>query len=111
MSPADARLAALWAADAPPVADPQFVFAVMARAARRRLRYEILGLAPLAIAAAAILWATAPWLTALAGRIAPAMVTPAISAAFGGLAVAAWLWACVQGRHRSLALLGIDDAP
>ena len=111
MSHPDARLAALWAADAPPAADAQFVIAVMAAAARRRLQYELLGLAPLAVAAVALLWLAAPWLTAVASRAAFAVGTPATSTALGALVLAAWLWTCVQGRHRSLALFGIEDAP
>jgi len=111
MSHPDDRLAQLWAADEPAPADPQFVIAVMARAARRRLRDELLGLAPFVIAAAAILWAAGPWLTLVAARAALAIGTPSISAALGALFLAAWLWTCVQGRHRSLALLGIEDAP
>ena len=108
MSRPDARLAEVWAADEPPAADVQFVAAVMARAARRRLVWELGGLAPVAIAAAAILWAAAPWLSLFATRLAGG--TPAISAALAALILAAWLWTCVQGRHRSLALLGIEDA-
>jgi hypothetical protein len=111
MSHPDARLAALWAADEPPATDAQFVIAVMARAARRRLQYELLGLAPLAIAAAAILWAAGPWLAAAASDAALAVGASALSGALGALILAAWLWTCVHGRQRSLALLGIDDAP
>jgi hypothetical protein len=111
MSQADARLAALWAADEPPAADPQFVIAVMAAAARRRFAWDLIGLAPLVIAAAAILWAAAPLLAAFAARAVLAFGTPAVSAALGAAVMAAWLWTCVQGRHRSLALIGIEDAP
>lgn len=111
MSPADARLAALWAADEPPTSDPQFVIAVMAAAARRRLVWDLAGLAPLMAAAAAVLWAIAPWLTAVAGRAVIVLGVPAVSATLGATVLAAWLWTCVQGRHRSLALLGIEDAP
>ena len=107
----DALLAALWAADEPPAADPQFVLAVAAKAARRRFQLELLSLAPLSIAAAAILWALSPWLDLVFDRANLAIATPAVAAVAGALALAAWLWTCVEGRHRSLELLGIEDAP
>jgi hypothetical protein len=108
---ADPLLAALWAADEPPAADAQFVVAVMARAARRRFQLELLGMLPVAIAAGAILWALSPWLDVVLDRATLAIATPAVAATAAALAMAFWLWTCVEGRHRPLELLGIDDAP
>jgi hypothetical protein len=111
MRHADDRLAALWAADEPPAHDAQFVIAVMAAAARRRLAWDLVGLAPFVAAAAAILWALAPTLAAFAARAVVVIGAPAVSATLGAAVLAAWLWTCVEGRQRSLALLGIEDAP
>jgi hypothetical protein len=105
------RLSELWAADEPPQRDPQFVVAVMAKAARRRFQLEVLGMVPLVVAAGAILWALSPWLAAVLDRATLAIATPAVAATAAAIAMALWLWTCVEGRHRPLELLGIDDAP
>lgn len=60
MSDVEDRLAALWAAGEPPARDPLFTLAVMEAVARRRLRRNLVQAAAVALAAAAVLWASAP---------------------------------------------------
>src|SRR5258708_6889362 len=56
----DARLKELWAFDEPPVHDPAFVLATLARIAQRRFWADTVTLATLVIATAVIFWAVAP---------------------------------------------------
>jgi len=48
---AETKLAAAWAAEAPPAHDPNFTLAVMERVERRRMWRQLLDLAPLVVVA------------------------------------------------------------
>jgi hypothetical protein len=102
MTELDQRLAALWAADDPPAADPAFVIAVMERAERRRLALDIASLVAPTVGGAAVLWAAAPWLSRAWTLAAPMIASPAFAAGVAGLAMAGWLWAWVSGRLQIL---------
>jgi hypothetical protein len=110
MSDPDDALAVLWSADEPPADDAAFVYEVMARAERRRLAREIIGLAPGCIAAAVILWACAPVIAAgwratalalaAAGRASmPVVEAPAAASVMAAALMATWLcaWASRSG--------------
>ena len=60
MTDNDAKLAAFFAADAPPARDYAFTAEVMAQVARRRLRGEMLGLSLASLLGAVVLWALWP---------------------------------------------------
>jgi len=102
MTELDQRLQSLWAADEPPAADPAFVLAVMERAERRRLTLDIASLVAPTVGGAAVLWASAPWLSRAWTLAAPMIVTPAFAAGVAGLVTAGWLWAWVSGRLQIL---------
>jgi len=93
MTEADARLAALFAGDAPPARDPDFSTAVMERLARRRWLEDLALLAGLSAVGGAALWglwpALQPTLAALSGALAPAAAL---------LAAALWGAALLGGR-------------
>ena len=66
---ADQRLKAAFAFDEPPARDYAFTVGVMERVARLRLWLRLAVLAPLALAAAAVLWAVAPRLEPVAANL------------------------------------------
>ena len=89
----EAKLAALFAAEAPPTRDYAFQAVVAERIAARRAWITVLALVPWAVAAAAILWALGPIMTPLAASLAAAIkpsATVLIGAAAAGL-TALWL--------------------
>lgn len=98
MTDPETKLAALWAQDAPPERDPVFVVAVMERAARRRLAFEVAGLLPGALAATAVLWAAGPVIMHGARVVLPILASPALAVTAGGLTLAATLWLWLGGR-------------
>ncbi len=98
MTDPDTRLAALWAEDAPPERDPVFVVAVMERAARRRMAFEVAGLFPGALAATALLWAAGPLVMRGARVVLPILASPALAVTAGGLTLAATLWLWLGDR-------------
>jgi hypothetical protein len=80
MTDPDTLLAGLWAEDEPPARDPAFVAATMQAAARRRFRRQLLALAPTTVAAAAVAWSAAPFVTRIFAQFDPSIVGPAIAA-------------------------------
>ena len=97
---ADQRLKAAFAFDEPPARDYAFAASVMQQVARRRLWLHLAVLAPLANAAAAVLWAVAPQFEPLAADLfggAQPLVGTAVTVLF--LAVISWrLLAPVRAR-------------
>ena len=104
MTDPDRLLKNLWAEDEPPARDAAFVIAVMETAARRRLLWRVLALAPLAAAAGAVLWALGP---VIGGSLGP-LVGPAQGQTLGevaaALTMAVFLWSWVSGRLGSLGV-------
>ncbi len=98
MSDPDRLLADLWAADEPAERDHLFVLSVAAEIERRQFWLGLASMVPIAVAAAAILWAIEPlilqtaqgWLT-FAGQ-------PAVATAAAGVVLALWMWSAVSGR-------------
>lgn len=82
-TPADGRLKALFAADAPPARDPAFSTALMERMARRRCLQDLGFLAVLSVLGAVGLWGLwpviDPALTAISTQLAPAAFALAIA--------------------------------
>lgn len=84
----EAKLNALFAADAPPARDLAFRLAVAERIARRRAVMQTVMAAPLAVAAGATLWGLQPVAAAMAEPLAQA----AGVAAFAGATALTGLW-------------------
>ena len=91
-------LAELWVEDEPPARDPAFVIAVMETAARRRLLWRVLALAPAAASAGAALWALGPVFGSALVPVVGAVEGPALGEIAAGLAMAVFLWSWVTGR-------------
>ena len=89
MTPADRRLAALFALDEPPARDPAFSAAVVERLARRRCLLDLAFLGALSAVGALALWALWPVLQpaviAVSDRLAPAAW--ALALAFSAVAI------------------------
>ena len=98
----EALLAALWAEDEAPAHDPAFVIAAMQRLARRRLVLNVLSLAPLAAAAAAVLWALGPNLRQALSAFGPVLEPLNVAAVAAGLATA-WLLSRPDAAARAAA--------
>ena len=81
----EADLAALFAVDAPPVHDADFVTAVVRRAGRQRLAFELAWSGLVAALSALVLWAVGP---VLAPVIKPLAAVFAVFAPIGLLAAA-----------------------
>lgn len=93
------KMAALFAADVPPARDLAFTLEVARRIALRRAWMRVAAMLPLAVAAAALLWAVQPVLAPLGSDLAEVLV-PAMSVI--GLAVGAAIMALwVARRFRS----------
>lgn len=95
MTPADARLKALFAADEPPARDPEFSTAVMEKMARRRCLQDLALLAGVSAVGGAALWGfwpiLLPALTKLSGALAPAALALFIAlSAVGALRALPW---------------------
>lgn len=86
------KLAALFAAEAPPARDYAFQVAVAQRIAARRAWLTVAALAPWAIAAAAVLWALAPLAGDLAEAAAPLVQSLGATLTLAALSAAAALW-------------------
>lgn len=87
MTETEKALDAFFADDGLPVRDQAFTLAVMERAARRRLRFELLRLAGICLLAALVLWSLAPGLQKLGGWLGG--VVMAAGPALGVLALIA----------------------
>jgi hypothetical protein len=89
MTDVDARLKALFEADAPPRNDPIFVIEAARRAETRRLWLDLAGAAPWTIAAAALLWLFAPAMGVISRQAAGvlSLIIPAAALALGVLAL------------------------
>ncbi len=98
MTDPDRLLEGLWAEDEPPARDAAFVIAVMETAARRRLLWRVLALAPLAAAASAVLWALGPVIGAALGGLAGPVPGQTLSEVAAALIMAVFLWSWVGGR-------------
>ena len=87
------KLAALFAAEAPPARDYAFQAEVARRVALRRAWMTVLALAPWAIAAVAVLWALAPIVGPIAESLSAALETTAMTLvlAAGSALVALWM--------------------
>lgn len=94
MSDADRLLAELWAADEPPARDAAFLISALQGLERRRFWLGLASLVPLALAAAAALWALAPHaaavVAALSSGLQPGAVLPT-AAALTGVWLLLWL--------------------
>lgn len=86
------KLAALFAAEAPPARDYVFQAEVARRIAARRAWMTVLALAPWAIAAIAVLWALAPIVQPLAEGLAAALESTAMTLAVAAVSVASAVW-------------------
>lgn len=74
VSPEDLSLRALFEAEAPPPRhDPDFVYAVAMRVARRRLVEEVVGWGMMSLVVAVVLWALGPVLAPFAKPVAAAL--------------------------------------
>ncbi len=102
MSEPDRLLAELWAQDEPPELDPAFVVQVMGRAARRRFWLGLAALAPVVVAASAVLWALAPMLQQLAAAALPVLAGPTFGGIAAALVMAGFLWCWASGRLQPL---------
>lgn len=87
MTESERALDAFFADDGLPARDQAFTHAVMARAARRRLRADLARLAGLCALAALVLWSLAPGLQKLGGWLAGVVL--AAGPALGVLALVA----------------------
>lgn len=99
------KLAALFAAEAPPRRDYAFEADVAERVARRRAWLTVVAMLPWLTVAGIVLWALAPILMRLSGEVAPmlspvAMVLGLITVAGGG---ALWLSGQLQRKVRVVA--------
>ena len=93
---AEQKLAGLWAEGQPPIRDPAFAFAVMARIERRRMWGEIFDLAPLVVALGVLAWALAPTAEALLkGGLAELGTTSFLMA----LSVLLGIWLAMAGSR------------
>ena len=90
MSDDERLLHQLWAEDEPPARDAAFVLEAVQRLERRRLWWNLAGLVPLGVAAAAALWGMAPQLADAGASLTP-LLQPANAAAIVGALVCAWL--------------------
>lgn len=86
------KLAALFAAEAPPARDYAFQVGVAQRIAARRAWLTVAALAPWAIAATAILWAFAPLAAGLAEGAEPLLQPLGAIVTLVAVSVAAALW-------------------
>lgn len=86
------KLAALFAAEAPPARDYAFLVGVAQRIAARRAWLTVAALAPWAIAATAILWAIAPLASGLVEGAAPLLQPVGAIVTLATISVAAALW-------------------
>ena len=98
MSDPDHLLRSLWTEDEPPRRDPAFVLEVMEAASRRRLLENVLALAPLTVAAAAVLWALGPVIGAGLAAIVPPVDGQVVGEVAAALTMSAFLWGWVSGR-------------
>ncbi|MDB5444623.1 MAG: hypothetical protein JWP73_2999 [Phenylobacterium sp.] len=89
MNPADDRLKALFAPDAPPLRDPVFQAAVMQRLAKRRCVQDLAFLGGVSALGGLAMWALwpilQPVLTAISGPLAPGAA--ALAAALSAVAI------------------------
>jgi hypothetical protein len=87
----DALLAALWAKDEPPVRDPVFEMAAIAKVSRRRLLTEAAEWAALSVPVLVIAWAAWPTLVASAPQLAALVAAYGpISVCVGAIALVTW---------------------
>lgn len=86
------KLAALFAAEAPPARDYAFQAEVAGRIAARRAWMTVLALAPWAVAAVAVLWALAPIVEPLAEALSAALETTAVTLALAAVSALIALW-------------------
>ena len=86
------KLAALFAAEAPPVRDYAFQARVGERIAARRAWMTLAALAPWVVAAAALLWALAPVIPPFADHLAAAIQPMAMVLAIAGVTALAARW-------------------
>ena len=87
------KVAALFAAEAPPARDYAFQVRVAERIAARRAWMTVGALVPWAVAAMVLLWALAPALEPFAESMAPAVQSAALvlTVAAGTLVAARWM--------------------
>lgn len=94
------KLAALFAADAPPPRDYAFEADVAERVARRRAWMTVAALVPWMVVAAIVLWALQPVLVRLSEELAtliqPLALVGAVTVVAAGLAL--WLTGALQRR-------------
>ncbi|WP_439471241.1 hypothetical protein [Brevundimonas sp.] len=92
------KLAALFAAEAPPRRDYAFQIAVAERIAKRRAWLTVAALLPWLVVSGIVLWALHPVLERMSGELAP-MIQP-VAFVLGGAVVAAgvglWLTSALQ---------------
>lgn len=94
----EARLEALFAAEAPPPRDLMFEAEVARQVAARRAVFRVAALLPLTVAVAVLLWATRPL---IAGLTVPPDVIQAATA--GGLAsIGAMILVWMSGRFSAV---------
>ncbi|MGQ3041147.1 MAG: hypothetical protein ACT6TH_04145 [Brevundimonas sp.] len=86
------KLAALFAADAPPARDYAFEADVAERIARRRAWLTIFALAPWALIAGIVLWALQPVLAGLSIELAALIQPLALTLGSSAVAVVVGLW-------------------
>ncbi|GAA0635145.1 hypothetical protein [Brevundimonas lenta] len=86
------KLAALFAADAPPARDYAFQARIAERIAARRAWMTVMALVPWAIAAAAVLWGLSPIVAPLAESLEATIEPSALVLAVASAAAIAALW-------------------
>lgn len=97
------KLAALFAADAPPARDYAFEADVAERIARRRAWLTVVALAPWALIAGIVLWALQPVLSGLSIELAVLIQPLALVLGASAVAVGVGLWA-VKGLQRRVTV-------
>ena len=90
------KLAALFAAEAPPPRDYAFEADVAERIARRRAWMTVAAMLPWLTVAGIVLWALAPVLVTVSGEVAPVLSPVALVLGLVGVAGGGALW--LSGR-------------
>lgn len=86
------KMAALFAADVPPARDLAFTVETARRIALRRAWIRVVAMAPMAIAAAALLWALQPLLAPLGSDLGQALVPSMSVIGVAAVTALAALW-------------------